>query len=70
MTTDYQQLIKEHAALAKDLLRVDSARWNEFFAVLGGISGKGGYLVQHYERRLREDCRPAQSVEDILWRAL
>jgi len=65
MTTDYKQLAKEHAEIAKDLLRVDSARWNEFFAIMGGVSGKGGYLVQHYERRLREDCRPAQSVEDF-----
>ena len=64
MTTDYQQLAKEHAAIAKDLLRVDSCRWNEFFAVLGGVSGKGGYLVQHYERRLREDCQ-GSSVEDF-----
>ena len=64
MTTDYKQLAKEHAALAKDLLRADSIRWNEFFAVLGGVSGKGGYLVQHYERRLCEDCQ-GSSVEDF-----
>ena len=64
MTTDYMQKQREHAEIAKDLLRVDSARWNEFFAILGGVSGKGGYLIQHYERRLCEDCQ-GSSVEDF-----
>jgi len=64
MTTDYMQKRREHAEIAKDLLRVDSTRWNEFFAILGGVSGKGGYLIQHYEKRLRDECC-GSSVEDF-----
>ena len=64
MNDNYQQLIDTHQFLAKDLLRGHSTRWNEFFVVLGGVSGKGGYLVQHYERRLCEDCQ-GSSVEDF-----
>ena len=35
-----------------------------FFFILGGISGKGGYLSRHYERRLREECSNA-TLEDF-----
>jgi len=64
VNVDYLQLTQEHVALAKDLLRENSSRWGEFFAILGGVSGKGGFLIEHYERRLREECSGA-AIEDF-----
>lgn len=62
-STDYSKLTGEHVEIAKDLLRGNSSRWQEFFSILGGVSNRGGYLCANYARRLRDECCGA-TVED------
>ena len=61
---DYKKIKNRHIALAKDLLNEKSLRWNDLFKEFGGISSKGRYLIQHYEKRLRDECC-GSSVEDF-----
>ena len=61
---DFEKLFLYHKKLAKDLICEKSLRWNDLFKELGGISGKGGYLTQHYEKRLQDECC-GSSVEDF-----
>lgn len=64
MSEDYQQLISTHQSLAKDLLQGSSSAWLKLIKELGGIPGEGGYLIQHYEKRLQDECC-GSSVEDF-----
>ena len=61
---DLEKLFLYHKKLAKDLMCEKSVRWNDLFKELGGIPGKGGYLTQHYEKRLQDECC-GSSVEDF-----
>ena len=54
METDYIQKQKSHMEVAKDLLQGIPSAWFKLLKELGGIPGKGGYLIQHYEKRLRD----------------
>jgi hypothetical protein len=61
---DLEKLFLYHKKLAKDLICEKSVRRNDLFKELGGIPGNGGYLIQHYEKRLQDECC-GSSVEDF-----
>ena len=64
MNVDFFQLTINHIEIAKDLLQGISSAWFKLFKELGGIPGKGGYLIQHYEKRLQDECC-GSSIEDF-----
>ena len=64
MNIDFFQLTINHIEIAKDLLQGISSAWFKLFKELGGIPGKGGYLIQHYEKRLQDECC-GSSIEDF-----